>query len=198
MRRFDPVRTYSTNKLEGAQEEFQTFRQHGRHAARPGRYETHVDRSENDLGDKRVLDPDRLEDGGSVVEEVLIAHVHPYIVSPRSKTSLPTPANDLERTHVRPRQLLERHHDDHDHGPIRRLVMHLLALAEETLRPRPRPCSFIQLVCGPLLVKVRVDQRVVLIQPPDSGHPTAGFVRPALFDEPSRGFGDEEDAYAED
>jgi hypothetical protein len=76
--------------------------------------------------------------------------------------------------------------------------MHVLALAEETLRPAPRPRPFIQLVCGPLFVKVRVYQRVVLIQPPDTGHPTASFVRPTLFNEPSRGFGDEEDAYAED
>ena len=157
--------------------------------------ETHVDRSENDLGDKRVLDPDRLEDSGSVVEEVLPTRF-PVHCQPRWNLA-PEPANDL-RTHVRPGQLLKRHHDDHDHRPIRRLVMHVLALAEETLRPTARPRAFVQLVCGPLFVKVRVDQRVVLIQPSDTGHTPAGFVRPALFYQPSRGFGDEEDAYAED
>jgi hypothetical protein len=72
------VRTHSADKLGGTQKESQTSRQHGHQAARPGRHETHVDRSEDDLGDKRVLDPDRLEDGSSVVEEVLRAHVHPY------------------------------------------------------------------------------------------------------------------------
>jgi hypothetical protein len=76
--------------------------------------------------------------------------------------------------------------------------MHLFSFPEETLRPTARPRAFIQLVRSPLLIKVRVDQRVVLVQPPDTGHTLASFLRPTLFYQPSRGFGDEEDAYAED
>lgn len=88
MQRFDPVKTHSANKLEGAQKSPKDFVSID--IVPPDQdTETHVDRSEDDLGDKRVLDPDRLEDGSSVVEEVLRAHVHPYIVS-NNRTSLQT------------------------------------------------------------------------------------------------------------
>lgn len=76
--------------------------------------------------------------------------------------------------------------------------MHPLSLADETFQPAPIPRPLIQLVSGPLFVEIGIDQRMVLVQSSDLGHPPDSFVTAVPLDQPSWGFGHEEDSDTED